>query len=868
MEEPAAAVRLQCAARGWRARRDARSLILENARLAAEDVRVLSASMVQRAWRRHRAARAAVADACSTRGDSPGATRTESGCLVTALDHTLRGTDAFLTCGTSFTASDAGSSGSSTPSLADAEAGALARDRTAAVEDPVAAASLLLSTSQPQQRPSNSVSAAPPRARWVWDLSEVDWSRYAKDGGGDCLHSPPFSCGGVSGLSLQLYPHGDEEATNGYMSLYLKGPAGVLVQAALSVDGEREVFDGAVAIADGYGFVEFAPRRTCYWAVVVELLLLRHGFHWDLAGQDMAALPRGDSVESPIFSCFGVADLWLSFFPHGSSRASKGFASIYLRGPPGVAMRFSLTVVTSSLSVVTSRAADTAAVDEETSVTHTTETCRSLNCADESDSVGTHSMGGCWGAGWHDAVPVSARYVRVELEVTQVQTDETHSWRASVDGPGTKLESAPFSCMGLKGLQLSLYPSASSQPSSNDVATRESTRQRVSGATDIITRERASGAHGPRASSQRSSVSKTHQSLSVFLRGPPGVLVDFSIAVDGNWRHLGNARDISTARGWNTFSSSWGSSGLPQGSDKRDVRCRGVNVQVHVHSWRFGFEWTVVDIDWRRYKRGDVVKSAEFACAGLSGLQLLLYPKGCLDSRTGSAGLFLTSTSKHGTPPMLARLNLDESSRTFRAPKCLDAPVGWKDFTPMQPTYKQVRVEILELRDNSCAFATLLSRPSSASLHPLWAELSRITLSSSSHTCHSSSGLRVQSLGAGEAERERKQTREEEEREPQSGGDGGQMAARLQELEVEVRELRLRAEVRVWSVYVARIVYCISYIIHHTSYIIHHISYIIYHISYIIYHRSHIAYHTSYITCGTCDMSDAVGFELPPTSKP
>ena len=45
MEEPAAAVRLQCAARGWRARRDARSLILENARLAAEDVRVLSASM-------------------------------------------------------------------------------------------------------------------------------------------------------------------------------------------------------------------------------------------------------------------------------------------------------------------------------------------------------------------------------------------------------------------------------------------------------------------------------------------------------------------------------------------------------------------------------------------------------------------------------------------------------------------------------------------------------------------------------------------------------------------------------------------------------------------------------------------------------
>ena len=48
---------------------------------------------------------------------------------------------------------------------------------------------------------------------------------------------------------------------------------------------------------------------------------------------------------------------------------------------------------------------------------------------------------------------------------------------------------------------------------------------------------------------------------------------------------------------------------------------------------------------------------------------------------------------------------------------------------------------------------------------------------------------------------QRKQTREEEEEACglQNGEDGRQMAARLQELECEVRELRLRAEVRVLS---------------------------------------------------------------------
>jgi hypothetical protein len=141
-------------------------------------------------------------------------------------------------------------------------------------------------------------------------------------------------------------------------------------------------------------------------------------------------------------------------------------------------------------------------------------------------------VGGCWGAGWHNFLLLSRgpyRYVRMEIVVAQVQTDERYSWQVNVDVSVKKLESAPFSCMGLTGLQLFLYPSASRESSDHDATTREKARD----------------APGTSASSRV---------VSVFLRGPPGVLVDFSIGVDGEWKHLGSARDVSNARGWCMFS--------------------------------------------------------------------------------------------------------------------------------------------------------------------------------------------------------------------------------------------------------------------------------------------------------------------------
>ena len=723
--------------------------------------------MVQTAWRRHKDARAhhtsgpygtadirghvasaSTAVAYSTRSEARGETETESDILVSALDITFRGTEAFLTCEiNSFDALS--SAGSSTPSLADADA----RGQSPTEDDTV-------ELSDQKQQLLHSISKTP-RAHWVWDLADVDWSKYDKNGDNKCLSSPPFTCGGVSGLSLQLYPHGDEEAAERFMSLYLKGPAGVLVQAALSVDGEREVFDGAVAIADGYGFAEFAPKRTCYWAVVVELLDVRHGFHWDLAGLDIAALLRGDSVESPTFSCMGVVGLWLSFFPHGSSHASDGFASAFLRGPPGVALSFCLTVVTAT--------PDGNAQDEENCVARSTDECQRLYCAAEGEYGG--GVGGCWGAGWHNFLLLSRgpyRYVRMEIVVAQVQTDERYSWQVNVDLSVKKLESAPFSCMGLKGLQLSLYPSASRQSSDNDATTREKARDAL----------------GTIASSRL---------VSVFLRGPPGVLVDFSIGVDGEWKHLGSARDVSNSRGWCMFSCAHrtraGGSGLDVTASRGGRVCK---VEVQINSWSFGFEWMVAETNWPRYKRGDVMKSQEFTCYGLEGLQLLFYPKGCLDSRNGFAALFLTSTRNLPTPPVLARISVDDACRTFRAPKILYGPVGWKDFSPMLQTYKQLRVEILEVRGTNTS-TTLPVRPPCMSLYLLWAELSRIMHSTASHTCNSPLLLGLPSVGAGVIEKECRPPISVGS-EKQTGAEVAQMEARVRELEEEARVLRLRAE--------------------------------------------------------------------------
>jgi len=356
----------------------------------------------------------------------------------------------------------------------------------------------------------------------------------------------------------------------------------------------------------------------------------------------------------------------------------------------------------------------------------------------------------------------------MEIVVAQVQTDERYSWQVNVDLSVKKLESAPFSCMGLKGLQLSLYPSASRQSSDNDATTREKARDAL----------------GTIASSRL---------VSVFLRGPPGVLVDFSIGVDGEWKHLGSARDVSNSRGWCMFSCAHrmraGGSGLDVTASRGGRVCK---VEVQINSWSFGFEWMVAETNWPRYKRGDVMKSQEFTCYGLEGLQLLFYPKGCLDSRNGFAALFLTSTRNLPTPPVLARISVDDACRTFRAPKILYGPVGWKDFSPMLQTYKQLRVEILEVRGTNTS-TTLPVRPPCMSLYLLWAELSRIMHSTASHTCNSPLLLGLPSVGAGVIEKECRPPISVGS-EKQTGAEVAQMEARVRELEEEARVLRLRAE--------------------------------------------------------------------------
>ena len=135
--------------------------------------------------------------------------------------------------------------------------------------------------------------------------------------------------------------------------------------------------------------------------------------------------------------------------------------------------------------------------------------------------------------------------------------------------------------MGLENLQLSFYPSGIEDPN------------KMSAASDWVAPSLTVGPSTSPTTCSSSAATSPCTWMSVFLRGPPGVLVDFSIGVDGEWKHLGCARGISSARGWAKFLPVSDGKGIGRdGTGKRAVK-----IELQVHGWQHGFEWQVMDAE-------------------------------------------------------------------------------------------------------------------------------------------------------------------------------------------------------------------------------------------------------------------------------
>lgn len=433
---------------------------------------------------------------------------------------------------------------------------------------------------------------------WVWKPDLIEWSKFKK---GDSVESEPFTCKGIRGLSLQLYPAGDEECAPDCMSLYLKGPPGVLVRAAFCVDGEREAFDDMEPLP--FGFSEMMTSRSLYSSIVVELLEIGHGYHWNLPDLPWSDMQKGESIESALFTCMGV-EWWVAIYPCGNSRSTDGFAALSLCGPEDVLVKFSLTLIVPGWG------------EGEDEIIKTRRTTSGLFPASFS---------------FDNFIPRQAKYSRIEVEILEVKPVCNYVWNLShLEWSSSKLESPFFTCNGLKNLQLVVYPSGTFRQ--------------------------------------------------VFLRGPEGVLVDFSIGIDGEWKRLDlQSIGASVGKGWRRHSQS--------NSNAEAATTRKVEVQVH--QWRDGFDWSIPGRQVHNIRRGDAIKSGLHRCGG-SDWQVLLYPKGTHGSRLGHCALFLvTNWPSHLSH--IWRISVDGSTRTLTKAST-DESAGWRNFCPVQPNYSMVRV--------------------------------------------------------------------------------------------------------------------------------------------------------------------------------
>eukprot|EP00451_Oxyrrhis_marina_P033578 CAMPEP_0204363650 /NCGR_PEP_ID=MMETSP0469-20131031/40532_1 /ASSEMBLY_ACC=CAM_ASM_000384 /TAXON_ID=2969 /ORGANISM="Oxyrrhis marina" /LENGTH=374 /DNA_ID=CAMNT_0051352429 /DNA_START=19 /DNA_END=1140 /DNA_ORIENTATION=- len=169
---------------------------------------------------------------------------------------------------------------------------------------------------------------------------------------------------------------------------------------------------------------------------------------------------------------------------------------------------------------------------------------------------------------------------------------------------------------------------------------------------------------------------------SLFLRGPPDILVEARLWVDSVQRSFG-AHCIGEAWGWANFTDA-GPSSIQR------IRVEIGSVASNPRVWK----WDISQIKFSGANKK--ITSEKFGLCGVDGLHLDFYPVGDSRASEGQCSVYL------GGPPTAlldVRIWVDETKRVFEG-KCLGEGWGWADFAVAQDTYSAIFVEVLSASRN------------------------------------------------------------------------------------------------------------------------------------------------------------------------
>mmetsp|Transcript_8790 Transcript_8790/g.22130 ORF Transcript_8790/g.22130 Transcript_8790/m.22130 type:complete len:1260 (+) Transcript_8790:32-3811(+) len=169
---------------------------------------------------------------------------------------------------------------------------------------------------------------------------------------------------------------------------------------------------------------------------------------------------------------------------------------------------------------------------------------------------------------------------------------------------------------------------------------------------------------------------------SLFLRGPPDILVEARLWVDSVQRSFG-AHCIGEAWGWANFTDA-GPSSIQR------IRVEIGSVASNPRVWK----WDISQVKFSGANKK--ITSEKFGLCGVEGLHLDFYPVGDSRASEGQCSVYL------GGPPTAlldVRIWVDETKRVFEG-KCLGEGWGWADFALAQDTYSAIFVEVLSVSRN------------------------------------------------------------------------------------------------------------------------------------------------------------------------